>query len=156
MLHVTAALLDASTALVVPAVCITDELGVKEIFINGSAVLVSDKLVGYLDRDETMGYALGAGPVSGLLEVTTEDSAVLCVSESTASLKTSWTGDRVKADITVKAALSVARSPAKANRWTTCSTSWKGQRSIIWSRSSRKRSRSRSRSTPISSASAAP
>jgi len=33
---------------------------------------------------------------------------VLYVSESTASLKTSWTGDRVKADITVKAALSVA------------------------------------------------
>ena len=110
MLHVTAALLDASTALVVPSVCLTDELGVTEIFINGSAVLVSDKLVGYLDRDEKMGYALGAGPVhSGLLEVATEDgAAMLYVSQSTASLKTSWTGDRVNADVSVKAALSIA------------------------------------------------
>jgi len=86
MLHVTEALLDASTALVVPSVCLTDELGVTEIFIDGSAVLVSDKLVGYLDRDETLGYALGAGPIhSGVVEITTENgSAVLYVSQSNA------------------------------------------------------------------------
>jgi len=110
MLHVTEALLDASTALVIPAVCLSDEMGVTEIFIDGSAVLVSDKLVGYLDRDETLGYALGAGPIhSGVVEITTENgSAVLYVSQSNASLKTSWIGDRVQADVSVKAALSIA------------------------------------------------
>lgn len=110
MLHVTEALLDASTALVIPAVCLSDEMGVTEIFIDGSAVLVSDKLVGYLDRDETLGYALGAGPIhSGVVEITAENgSAVLYVSQSNASLKTSWIGDRVQADVSVKAALSIA------------------------------------------------
>ncbi len=110
MLHVTEALLDASTALVIPAVCLSDEMGVTEIFIDGSAVLVSDKLAGYLDRDETLGYALGAGPIhSGVVEITTENgSAVLYVSQSNASLKTSWIGDRVQADVSVKAALSIA------------------------------------------------
>jgi spore germination protein KC len=110
MLNVTAALLDASTALVVPIVGIVDELGVSEISINGSAVLVSDKLTGYLDKDETLGYALGSGPVhSGLLEVTAENGkAVLYVSESSASMKTHWAGDRVQTDISVDAILSVA------------------------------------------------
>ena len=110
MLHVTEALLDASSALVVPSVCLTDEMGVTKVFINGSAVLVSDKLVGYLERDETIGYALGTGPIhSGVLEVTAENGdAVLYVSDSNASLKTFWIGDRVEADVSVRATLSIA------------------------------------------------
>jgi spore germination protein KC len=110
MLNVTAAMLDASTALVVPNVCIVNELDIDEIFINGSAVLTSDKLVGYLNEEETQGYALGAGPIhSGLLDVTTDTgTAVLYVSDSKAALKTYWAGDHVQADISLDAVFSVA------------------------------------------------
>jgi spore germination protein KC len=110
MLNVTSALLDASTALVAPIVGIKNELGVDKVAINGSAVIVSDKMVGRLDEDETLGYAIGSGPInSGILEVTAENgSAVLYISKSNAKMKTSWAGDHIQADISVDASLSVA------------------------------------------------
>jgi len=110
MLRVTSALLDASKALVVPMIGITDEFGSSKIIIDGSAVIVSDKMVGRLTRDETLGFAIGSGPIkSGVLEVTAENgSAVLYISDSSASMKTSWADDHMQADISVDATLSVA------------------------------------------------
>ena len=63
MLNVTSDLLDASTALVAPIVGSKNEFGVDKVVIDGSAVIVSDKMVGRLDEDETLGYAIGSSPV---------------------------------------------------------------------------------------------
>jgi spore germination protein KC len=110
MLNVTADLLNASTALVVPIVGIANEVGADKIIIAGSAIIVSDKMVGRFNPDETLGYAIGCSPIkSGMLEVTTDNgSAVLYISDSKATMKTSWAGDHIKADISIDATLSVA------------------------------------------------
>jgi spore germination protein KC len=110
MLGVTEDLLDASSALVVPMVGIIDEFGTDKVVIKGSAVIVSDRMVGHLTEDETMGYAIGSGPIqSGLLEVSTENgTAVLYISSSDAKMKTSWADGHIRADISVDASLSVA------------------------------------------------
>ncbi len=110
MLNVTSALLDASTALVVPMVGIVDEFGFDKVVIEGSSVFVSDKMVGRLSEDETLGYAIGSSSIkSGQLEVETEEgSAVLYISDSAAKMKTRLVDGHVEADITVDATLSIA------------------------------------------------
>ena len=110
MLNVTSALLDASTALVVPMVGIVDEFGFDKVVIEGSAIFVSDKMIGRLSEDETLGYAIGSSSIkSGMLEVETEQgSAVLYISDSAAKMKTRLVDGHVEADVAVDATLSVA------------------------------------------------
>jgi spore germination protein KC len=109
VLNVTSALLDAPTALVAPLVGVEEEFGKNKAVIQGSAVFNSDKLSGYLNEDETMGYALAKDDAkSELLQVTAEGgSAVLYVSNSSASLKPRIKDGLVQADITIDATLSV-------------------------------------------------
>jgi spore germination protein KC len=110
MLSVTSTLLDASKALVIPAVGIKDEFGDAKVVIQGSAVFVSDKLAGRLDKNETLGYALATGDVhSGLMPVTAEGgSAVLYISDASPSMKPVVTDGQIKMNINIDATLSVA------------------------------------------------
>ena len=110
MLNVTSDLLDASSALVMPMIGVTDDFGAKKIVINGSAVIVSDKMAGTLSEDETLGYAIGSSPIkSGLLEVTTDSgSAVLYISDSSSKMKITLVNGHVQADISINASLSIA------------------------------------------------
>ncbi len=110
MLHVTSNLLEASTAIVTPVVSITEEFGVKKVVIDGSAAIVSDKMVGQLNEDETLGFAIGSSPIkSGMLEVSAEGgTAVLYISDSKASMKTKRVDGHVQADISVDSTLSIA------------------------------------------------
>ena len=110
MLNVTSSMLDASSALVVPLFGIADEFGNSKVSIDGSAVFVSDKMVGQFNEDETRGFAIGSSDIkSGLLEIETDKgSAVLYISNSSAKMKTRLVDGHVEADISVDCALSVA------------------------------------------------
>ncbi len=110
MLNVTSALLDASSALVVPLFGIVDEFGKDKVSIDGSAVFVSDKMAGQLNEDETLGFAIGSSHMkSGLLEIETDKgAAVLYISNASAKMKTKLVDGHVEADISVDCTLSVA------------------------------------------------
>lgn len=110
MLNVTSSLLDASSALVVPLFDTVDEFGQTKIKINGSAIIVSGKMVGELSEDETLGFTIGSGNIkSGLLQIETPDgAAVLYLSDSKAQVKTRLNEGHVEADVSIKASFSVA------------------------------------------------
>ncbi len=110
MLNVTSSMLDASSALVVPLFGLVDEFGTSKVSIDGSAVFVSDKMVGQFNEDETLGFAIGSSDIkSGLLEIETDKgSAVLYMSNSSAKMKTKLVDGHVEADISVDCTLSVA------------------------------------------------
>ncbi len=110
MLAVTSTLLEASKALVIPALDIEDEFGDSKVVIQGSAVFISDKLTGYLDNDETLGYALVSDTIqSGILPVSAEGgSAVLYISNSSPSVTPVFADGQIKMDVMIDATLSVA------------------------------------------------
>ena len=110
MLNVTSALMNASDAIVVPMASIVEEFGFEKVVIRDSAILVSDKMVGSLNEDETLGYTIGSSNIkTDMLEVETQDgSAVLYISDSTAKMKTKLVDGHVEADVSVDAALSIA------------------------------------------------